>query len=181
MVRRRAGELDAIWGDEPMPPGILELTSDATEALRGALYAGLVELVWPGPGPFDVPAIEFGPVQGTLAIMPPGSLAMPDEPIAWWTERPGVAIDGCVARSAALGPRQVYRQLDAEGRFERDLVAPLEGELLPGLPMLVPISLAGERIGRFPCPEPEWRALQRGGLAGRSAIPVENVSPPRTG
>ncbi len=171
LLRRSSGVIDEVWAGEPLPAEIIEMEADAIVALREALYAGLVELVWPGPGPYEVPAVDLGPVEGTLAVMPPGSLAMPDEPIAWFTERDPISIPGCVARPAAR-PRQVYRELDIEGRFVADLVAPLEGDLPPGLPMLVPISLAGAPIGRFMHEREEWLALQRGAFAGRETIPV---------
>ncbi len=171
MVRSASAALGRAWGDVPMPPELVELQNDATIALREALYAGLVELVWPGPGPFVVPAIDVGPLRGTLALMPPGSLAMPGEPVAWFSERDPVAIEGCDARVAKRA-RQVYRELDERGRIMRDVIAPLEGALQPGLPMLVALSIDGAAVGRFLHPAEEWLAMQRRALDGRSVIPV---------
>lgn len=173
-VRRANATLTSVWGRHPMPGGILELQDDATVALREAIYAGLVEIVWEGEGTYEVPQVDTGPAVGTLALMPPGSLAMPNEPIGWFTERDPVTLPGCAHRPAAR-PTQVYRELDDAGRFVRDVIAPLEGDIPPGLPMLVAISIAGTPVRGFAHPAEEWRELQRGAMDGRSAIPVERV------
>lgn len=170
-VRRAAARLDEAWRGEPMPEAILELLDDATVALREAIYAGLVELVWPGPGVLDMPDLDCGELRGTLAVMPPGSPAMPGEPVAWFAEREPLAIHGCDARPARR-PMQVYREIDGAGRAVRDVVAPLEGDIPPGLPMLVALSIAGTPVGRFLHPAETWRAMQRAALAGRETIPV---------
>jgi hypothetical protein len=174
-VRRASAALDAIWRGVPMPSTILELLDDATIGLREALYAGLTELLWTGPGLYVVPAVDVGEPRGTLALMPPGSLAMPGEPVAWFTERDPVVLNGCIAR-AAERPRQVYRQLDDRGHFIRDVVAPLEGDIPPGLPMLVAISLDGTPIGRFPFEPEEWQRMQRVALGESVLIPVEELN-----
>ncbi|MDZ4755666.1 MAG: hypothetical protein SGJ11_14360 [Phycisphaerae bacterium] len=171
MVRRASAALSRVWGDVPMPPELAALQDDATVALREAMFAGLVELVWPGPGVLDMPAVEVGAPAGTLALMPPGSLVMPGEPVGWFTEREPIVVEGCVARSVPR-PRQVYRQLDAAGFVARDVIAPLEGDIPPGLPMLTPLSIGGERVGRFRIAEAEWRAMQRHAFGTRSVIPV---------
>lgn len=170
-VRRAGTHLDEAWRGVPMPTAMLELLDDATIALRESIYAGLVELIWPGPGVLEVPIVETGSVEGTLALMPPGSLAMPGEPVAWFTERDAVVVPGCVARPAKR-PTQVYRSLDARGRFVRDTVAPLEHDTPSGLPMLVAISIAGTAIGRFTHDVGEWLQLQRQAMGDRQAIDV---------
>jgi len=172
-VRRAAEALHAAWGDAPMPGELLALEDQAIVALRNALYAGLEELFWPGPGMLEIPEFELGsePYRGTLAVMPPGSLAAPGEPVAWFAEREPPAVPGCERRPAAV-PRQVYRGLDEKGRFTEDLVAPLEDDLPPGFPMLVPISLGGTAIGGFPMPREEWLAMQRMAMGGRETLTV---------
>lgn len=175
-VRKASAALGSAWRGVPMPEAILELLDDATIALRESIYAGLVELLWPGPGAFEVPEVALGELSGTLAIMPPGSLAMPGEPVAWFTEREAIAIPSCIARPAKRA-RQVYRELSPDGRFVRDVVAPLEWEIPAGLPMLVAISIAGTPVGRFTTDAATWRELQRGALAGREVVPVEFVDP----
>ena len=47
---------------------------------------------------------------GTIALMQPGTLVMPGEPVAWWAEREGIVLEGCEAVSIDR-PRQVYRLL----------------------------------------------------------------------
>lgn len=174
LVRRASAALREVWGRHPMPAAILELQDDVTVALRESLYAELVELVWEGSGAYEVPAVEAGELVGTLAIMPPGSLAMPGEPIAWFTEREPIALPGCAARRAKRAT-QVYRELDGTGRFVRDLVAPLEGDIPPGLPMLVALSIDGTPVRGFTHNAAEWLALQHGAMGGRATIPVERV------
>ncbi len=179
-VRRANAALSTVWGSHPMPGSILELIDDATVALREAIYAGLREIVWEGEGPYEVPevaGVDDGdePPVGTLALMPPGSLAMPGEPIGWFTERPAISLPGCVTRPAPAAT-QVYREIDDDGRFVRDVVAPLEGDIPAGLPMLVARSIAGVRVRRPTHTRAEWLALQRGAIDawgdGRTTIPV---------
>jgi hypothetical protein len=179
-VRKANAALSEVWGSHPMPGSILELIDDATVALREAIYAGLREIVWEGEGPYEVPEVpgvddgDAAPC-GTLALMPPGSLAMPGEPIGWFTERPALALPGCVTR-ASRGATQVYREIDDAGRFVRDVVAPLEGDIPVGLPMLVARSIAGVAVRRPTHTRAEWFALQRGAIDawgdGRTTIPV---------
>lgn len=181
-VRRAAAELDLLWRGEEWPEEILLACEAAETALKSAVYAGLSALVVAGPRAVEVPALDLGfdPADpsthaGTLASMPPGSIAMPGEPVCWWSGRPAPrALEPerafCLEERAA--PLQVYRGLDERGRFTHDTLAPITGELLPGLPMLVPILLDGVRIGSFLRPQSEWSALQRAAMDGRDLLPV---------
>lgn len=179
-IRRSAAELDRLWRGEEWPPELLAACEAAERALRLAIYAGLEELVVDGSGPLEVPdlGLAFDPDDpsthlGTLAAMPPGSIAMPGEPVAWWCGRPApTAADPRLVRRAAAEPMQVYRELDDGGRFVRDQVASLEADLSAGLPMLMPLVLEGRPIGRFLHGPDAWLRMQRAALAGRSAIPV---------
>ncbi|MFO0826628.1 MAG: hypothetical protein U0572_00635 [Phycisphaerales bacterium] len=175
VVRRAAQRLHRVWSGAQMPEELVELERSAQAGLSRSFYAGLVEIVWPGPGVLEVPEVDLGELRGTLAMMPPGSLAMPREPVAWLVERAPVAIVGCVAR-AARGPRQVYRELDESGRFVRDIIAPLDSQLRAGLPMILPITLDGTQIGRSRRSRDEWLAMQRAAMEGvrlvDGAIPV---------
>lgn len=204
-IRRAAGELDRLWRGEEWPIELLDACEAAEHALRRAIYAGLEALVVGGPEPFEVPEFDAeAPAngtrglalgyadsdpsthRGTLAAMPPGSIAMPGEPVCWWCgrEAPGISRDAA-ARLAGTGlalvtraePLQVYRGLDERGRFTADTLAPITDELLPGLPMLVPLLLDGVRIGRFLQPRDAWRSMQRAALAGRTSIPVSVHEP----
>ena len=201
-IRRAAGELDRLWRGEEWPVELLDACEAAEHALRHAIYAGLEALVVVGPEPFEVPEFDANPPangtrglalgyaesdqsthRGTLAAMPPGSIAMPGEPIAWWCGRAApVGTDGLLPSGLAhvvhAEPLQVYRGLDERGRFTADTLAPITAELLPGLPMLVPLLLDGVRIGRFLQPRDAWLAMQRTALAGRSTIHVATASGP---
>jgi hypothetical protein len=211
-IRRAAGELDRLWRGEEWPIELLDACEAAEHALRRAIYAGLEALLVVGPEPFEVPEVEVREVEvpevdaplsasgtralllgysesdpsthrGTLAAMPPGSIAMPGEPIAWWCGRAApFGADGSLPSGLAhvvhTEPLQVYRGLDERGRFTADTLAPITDELLPGLPMLVPLLLDGVRIGRFLQPRDAWLAMQRAALAGRPTIPVVTASGP---
>jgi len=179
-IRNAAGELDRLWRGEDWPEELHAACEAAERALRRALYAGLEELVVSGEGALEVPelALGFDPDDpathvGTLAAMPPGSIAMPGEPVAWWCGRAAPkSEDPRLARRAADAPLQVYRELDERGRFVRDRVAPIEDDVAPGLPMLTPLLLEGNPVGRFLLAEEAWRAMQRAALDGRETIPV---------
>jgi hypothetical protein len=136
-----------------------------------------------GEGAFVVPELGLGldahgsdesPQRGTLAAMPPGSIAMPGEPVAWWCGRAAPeAGDPRLVRRMADAPIQVYRELDERGRFVRDRIASIELDVEAGLPMLTPLLLEGIRIGRFLHPSDAWLAMQRAALGERNAIPVD--------
>ena len=187
-LRRAAAELDRLWRGEEWPSEISDACEAAEQALQRAVYAGLDALVVTGDRALEVPEFDFGldpgdpnSLRGTLAAMPPGSLAMPGEPICWWSGRGRPSFAGThddratadrleLVRNAA--PVQVYRGLDERGRFTSDTLAPISAEVLPGLPMLVPILLDGTLIGRFLHGRDSWLAMQRAAMDGRETIPV---------
>lgn len=186
-VRRAAAELDRLWRGEEWPQEITDACEAAERALQRAVYAGLDAIVVTGERAFEVPELDFGvdvddpsTLRGTLAAMPPGSLAMPGEPICWWsgrtapkfTEPMGAPLPREVVLVRNAAPIQVYRGLDERGRFTSDTLAPISADLLPGLPMLVPILLDGTPVGRFLHGRDAWRAMQRAAMDGRDTIPV---------
>jgi nicotinate phosphoribosyltransferase len=56
------------------------------------------------------------------------------------------------------GRKQVWREVDAAGRFERDTIS-VEGDAHPGEPLLVPAMLAGERLAQPTLAESRSRCL----------------------
>jgi hypothetical protein len=124
-----------------------------------------------------MPAAPIDGEEGTLAIMQPGTIVMSGEPVAWWVERDGSpiaqAVPGCRQREVSM-PRQVYRQLDEEGRITGDVVAPLDAELPPGMPLLVPLYEQGRPIGHFTLEAEAWEARQRSAMTG-GTIPVRFI------
>jgi hypothetical protein len=168
LVSRASESLRKSWADEPMPEAMLDAMTEARQSVANALYAGLRCLRWPGPGSLQVPAWpeSVREVRGTLALMEPGSVALPGEVIGWWTEREDPACAGC-AVEALEAPVQVYRRFDARGRYEDSVTVPLHEALPSGMPMLVPLCVAGERIGGFLRDPEAWAAMQRAaGLPG---------------
>ena len=150
-VGNAAQRLDEIWRGIEMPEGLLEIAEDARRSVDQAVYAGLRWILWSGPDRLRMPAIDLGSDpelgRGTLALVQPGTIVLPGSPIGWFTERSTPAVLDEIGASHVPGPPvQVYRALDDRGRIDHDLVAPLSS-LPAGLPLLVPISLDGTRIG----------------------------------
>jgi hypothetical protein len=173
VIDRSESELGAIW-PSGLPAAAREAVGDARAALRLVRWLGLSELIWPGPGTLIVPALDVPTGAGTLAIMQPGTIVMPREPVAWWLDRPGVAIEGCVA-TPATRPRQVYRQFDAEGRIDRDVIRCLEDEAVEGLPLLVPLLDRGSPVGHFTLDPYQWLQQQRRSMPAET-VPVLDES-----
>ncbi|MAC18143.1 MAG: hypothetical protein CMJ23_00400 [Phycisphaerae bacterium] len=171
-VTESAAGLDREWRGVEMPPMLLEIAADARRAVEAAVYTGLRWLVPVGGMHRRMPAVdlEVAGVEGTLAVMQPGTLVLPGEPMAWWTER-GLpkeleALAGRDDYQIRKGPPvQVYRDLDAEGRVAGDLVASLQ-DLPAGLPLLVPVCLDGTPIGRFTVQEAAWAAANDAAFEG---------------
>lgn len=175
-VTAAAAALDRLWRAVEMPESLLEIASDARRAVDQAVYAGLRWIVHAGPGRGRVPAIdeasdpEAG--RGTLAAMLPGTIVLPGEPVAWWTERSRpAAFEGDQWTIVAGPPVQVYRELDEAGHVLGDLVTGLDA-LPPGLPLIAPRTLAGEPIGR-PNVDPEvWAAANDRAFEGVDEVAV---------
>ena len=171
-VTESSAALDRCWKGVEMPPMLLEIASDARRAVEIAVYAGLRWLVAVGKDLRRMPAIDLDAagVDGTLAVMQPGTLVLPGEPIAWWAERSLPAelellANGDDFRIRRGPPVQVYRELDSEGRAAGDLVASLQ-DLPSGLPLLVPVCLDGTAIGRFTVVESVWAAANDAAFDG---------------
>lgn len=177
LIREHAGRLDQIWRGRPMPDHLMEMIGDAQSALEVAAYAGAVELCWSGPGAMVMPSVPLGEPVGTLALMQPGTIVMPGEPVAWWVDRDSREIERALPRCRRRGsaddeepraavPRQVYRQIDDAGRIVRDVLAPITAPAPPGLPLLVPICEGGRPIGHFTVEAEVWEAQQRAAMVG---------------
>lgn len=162
LVKSASERLVERWRGEPMPEAMLESMTAARSSIAQSLYAGLSGLRWPGPGPLIVPRWldELDGMVGTMAVMEPGTIALPGEVIAWWTEHPPLAAPGC--REEPLHhPVQVYRRFDASGRYLDSVTVPLHEELPAGMPMLVPLCVQGQRVGALQRDPTAWLALQR--------------------
>ncbi|MAB71850.1 MAG: hypothetical protein CMJ54_05035 [Planctomycetaceae bacterium] len=162
-VEEASARLDDLWSGVSMPAALLDIASDASLALEAAVYAGLQWIRWRGAGRLEVPEIdlEVAGTAGTLACAQPGTILLPGEPVAWWTERePPRELVGEAFESEAGPPVQIYRRLDEAGCATGDLVAPL-ADLPVGLPILVPISLDGAPLGRFTVDRERWLVANR--------------------
>jgi hypothetical protein len=168
LLQQACERLRERWHAEPMPVFMLEAMERSRAALARSLYAGLSGLRWNGERPMVIPAWtevvrEPG---GTLAVMEPGTVALPGECVAWWTEREPLACRGCVQASLSA-PVQVYRVFDPDGRFLQGREIPLHEPLIAGMPMLVPLWLDGKPVGSLQREPVAWLAMQR-----RAGVPV---------
>lgn len=171
LVRSAAERLHTRWSGEPMPEAVLEAMTAARAAIAASVYVGLRCLRWPGPGSLVVPRWfdELDGMVGSMAIMEPGTIALEGDVIAWWCDHPPLHCPGCI-EEPLLEPVQVYRRFDASGRYEGSATVPLHAELPAGMPMLVPICVAGERVGSLERDPAVWLELQRrAGVPGPSA------------
>jgi hypothetical protein len=167
LIRASAEELDAHWRGEPMPQGLLELRADARTALTAANYAGSVELTWHGTEALEMPDVHVPAEPRILAMMEPGTLAMPGEPVGWWVDGEASIDLGVelVATTPAV-PRQVYRQTNDAGRVVRDVIRPITADPVPGLPLLVRLRDDGEACGAFVKDADTWAQQQRAAMDG---------------
>jgi hypothetical protein len=157
LVEGAAERLETIWAEQGIPPELREIQDAASIALSKAIYAGLRWLRWNGPGTWVVPEISLPQVEGTLAMMQPGTIALPGEPVAWFTERASPL--SCEELETVPGePVQVQRVIE-DHRIQHDLLTDLDHEIV-GVPLLVPLSLAGEAIGHFTVESDVWRQAQ---------------------
>ena len=202
LVREHAGKLDDIWRGEMMPEALLEVEAAARVALTRAPYADARMLVWTGgaeegaPGemwvmpetPDPGPSSSHVDQRGTLLVMQPGTVAMPGEVVAWWSERTlddghefdawlaqVRTADGIEERTADVPP-QIYRQINDDGQITGDVVTPVWHEPSPGLPLLVPILALGEEVGQFTVDADEWEMRQRAAMGDDGVIEVRDIT-----
>jgi len=183
LIADAAGTLRRVWFGAPMPESLLEMLDDARATLRLSMHVGTTELRWTGSEPHIMPDTTEAITHAldacesaedvSLGVMQPGTIIMPGEPVAWVTGPITFHIDGFDAFDVDQ-PRQVYRQLDQAGTITGDLVAPIETELPPGMPLLVPIMAQGERIGGFTVDAGQWLQRQRDAMHA-DTIPVTGL------
>jgi hypothetical protein len=180
--------VEAVWGaiDQSAPDSVGSIVVAAETALVDSQYAGLIELWWPGPDRYTIPAIDLSFIAapcnvGCVAVMAPGTIVLPGEPVAWWIDREESylrdLLKGCRV-VAGRRPHQVYRSFDADGVVLSDQVIDLESPSPSAFPLIVPLLGWGEPIGHFPLDAEQWNAQQAQGMGGD--IPVqcpEDVGP----
>ncbi|MCH2135335.1 MAG: hypothetical protein MK101_02000 [Phycisphaerales bacterium] len=170
-LKERAGALDlaramlhrvdeAVEGQFSQVPGVLlEARQAAQDALSDLHLTFCWTLIWEGEGPLQVPALPKGvPAssdEGTLLLALAGTVLLPGTPVGWWVDRqePMLShfVPGLRAQPLNAGV-QVWRVLDTDGRWARDLVlnADVDGPE-DATPLLAPRVLGG---ARFELPDP---------------------------
>ena len=170
-IKEHATALNEIWHAEPMPESILELIEDARDAWEGALHEGVVWVVKSErfkafhPGELAEMLLDAGFI-GEVLIATPGTEIFTGAPVAMCRENFGgqpdddvltmidaylSACDGEVDHPQIIRPVcQVYRQFNfLAGGAEKDVVAPVTGDLQSGQPLLIPVVSGGAS-----CPVP---------------------------
>jgi hypothetical protein len=171
LARRHAGELNQAWRAVEMPPKITELIHDTLAAIADAGARGCE---WSVASPrFVMPSLESwaqslhsAGFEGELLAALPGTILFAGEPAIFLRPSPPDSaplppLAPSLTR-AIRSPRQVYRQLDIAGaRVVRDLIAPLDGDLPPGRPLLAHVIQSGRLIPQHDDrAAADWRAAQ---------------------
>jgi hypothetical protein len=164
-IKEHAASLNEIWRSEPMPEAIDELIEDARNAWELALHEGVAWVVKSErfksfhPGELAEMLLDAGFI-GEVLISTPGVEMFTGAPVAVCRENFGGqpdddvlqmidaylhACDGEVEHPQIIRPIcQVYRQFDfLAGGAQKDLVAPVTGDLQAGQPLLVPVVSGG--------------------------------------
>lgn len=172
LCRNAARSLHEIWRGEDLPEQVRELIEDSREAFEHAANAGLEWVVAEGrlrgrdPSAL-VERLRRSGFAGDLFVPVTGVELVAGAPCAFARAPGGAPPDSDVCAQIAsfldpcgkvtgprrvVTPRQVYRQVDfATGRIERDLVAPLGGDLPAGQPLLALAMVDGQAV-RLPPP-----------------------------
>lgn len=172
-IKEQAALLNDIWRSEPMPESITELIQDARDAWEVALHEGVVWIVtserFKAFHPADLAEMLLNEgFIGEVLIASPGVEMFKGAPVAICRENfggePGpdivqmidaylAACDGKVDHPQIIRPIcQVYRQYNfLAGGVDKDLVAPVTGDLQSGQPLLIPV-VSGGAICPVPLP-----------------------------
>lgn len=164
-IKEHAATLNEIWRSEPMPDSVIELIEDAKEAWEEALHEGVTWVVTSErfktfhPGDLAEMLLDAGFI-GEVLVASPGVEMFRGAPVAICRENFGgqpdddvitmvdaylKACDGDVDHPHVIRPVcQVYRQFDfLAGGAQKDLVAPVTGDLQAGQPLLIPVVSGG--------------------------------------
>ncbi|RPG19245.1 MAG: hypothetical protein CBB69_005525 [Phycisphaera sp. TMED9] len=163
--------LERIWTGQPFPESLAEIARDAADAINLAVYAGLRWIRWIGSEHLEMPLVDLATqgAQGTFACAQPGTILQSGSPVAWWAERDRPPeLEGAGFEIVSGPPVQIYRRLESDGHRIRDLVASISS-VRDGLPLLVPVCLAGESIGRFTVEAPSWLETNRSAFKAAAA------------
>jgi hypothetical protein len=159
IVRERSTELDKLWRGHPMPEAMLDLLTDARQAIQhastlGTGYRAAANATSPDLAALRALQTTLGAASTTAhpltayALHPgtrisagtPVLFCNPDCPIAL---TPAALSPDCpLSEPAVTPPIQVYR--NAEGDITTDLAAPMNTTMPPGRPLLIPLLIDGD-------------------------------------
>ena len=159
IVRDRSAELDKLWRGHPMPEAMLDLLTDARQAVQRASTLGTEYRAAANATSPDLDALRT--LQTTLAAastsahpltayaLHPGTRIAADTPVLFCnpdcpiTLTPAALSPDCpLTEPRTTAPMQVYR--NAEKDSITDLAAPMNTTMPPGRPLLIPVLIDGE-------------------------------------
>jgi len=145
------------------PQAAIDAADAARAAIENAVHAQIWTIVWEGPGFLTMPEVTGTPArhsdEGAMAMMPPGTLALPGTPLAWWTGRHepmlAMGIAGCRAVPTEEAT-QVWRVFGADHKASEDRVRSINDEgPADAMPLLIPRVAGGQRLATINLPE-DW-------------------------
>jgi hypothetical protein len=150
LLEARRSDMDDAF--EELPPVVAEADAAVVAAITNARRSLVWTILWEGPGPLTMPEVPGVPAgssrAGAMAIMLPGTLALPGEPIAWWVGRDEPMLERGIAGCQAVPlerPLQVWRHLDSDGRASKDRVRHTDEDgPRDAIPMLLPLVAGGD-------------------------------------
>ncbi|HCA38394.1 MAG TPA: hypothetical protein DEO92_01795 [Phycisphaerales bacterium] len=161
LLEARRSDMDDAFDE--LPPVVAEADAAVVATIAETRRSFAWTILWEGPDALAVPDIPGVPARGSregaMAIMLPGTLALPGEPIAWWTGRdePMLArgVAGCQAIPLDV-TLQVWRHFDTSGRACEDRVRHTDDDgPSSAIPMLLPLVAGGEHL-EVPELPPGW-------------------------
>lgn len=188
-IQQHAGALHALWKGEPLQEEVESFIRDARAALAATHEAGVEwcvtgeRLVVDHPAELVAALLGAG-FEGDLYVPVPGTVLFQRSPAAFargprgeapeseltgavrgFLNTGGDSVGGVGGHQRVMRMRQVYRQFDfGKGGPVRDLVRPMDAELVAGQAQIVPAILRGEaQPVTMPIP----------GMAGLKPLPVE--------
>lgn len=158
-VRERSAELDRLWRGHPMPEAMLDLLTDARQAVQFASTLGTEYRAASNATAPDLDALRT--LQTTLVAastdahpltayaIHPGTRISAGTPVLFVNPDCAITLttaalspDCPLTEPRTTAPTQVYR--NAEGGRTNDLASPMNTAMPPGRPLLIPLIMDGQ-------------------------------------
>jgi hypothetical protein len=161
LLEARRSDMDDAFDE--LPEVVAEADAAVVAAITNARRSCVWTILWEGPGPLTMPGVAGVPTRasddGAVAVMPPGTLALPSEPIAWWIGRDEPILARGIAGCQAVPldhPLQVWRCFGPDGQAHQDRIRDINDEGPEGgIPLLLPLIAGGSRLDALELPQ-DW-------------------------